>query len=502
MTGLQALLHLSLQPLLVSLFLLPPTNLKLQSQNFQHILTWNEPNDGPLIYYDVFYSTQFNHSPFVRAKKCTNITTQRCDLTKDFTDILEEYVTGVQSFTHYERTNLTILPKPLNPLMDTEVGPPIVDIAACDKCVELSIHPPISYLWNEKEQRNVTMLSKDVFNKMDYVVHMVPSTDAPIILRNIVKDLYTTEISNLLPNTNYCVSVDITEIMNRKQVVSPMKCVVTKGAQRKGDADVYYISVAAAVLAIGLLLVLCTLDKAGYISKKKMLTPNALKSLPNANNLLSGNKEIIPLETLILTETARNIEVEEGPILRAGVQDNASYIANIPAFRFMEQHMRNKDSFIDEELSKDNSSLSIASLQLQGFNISEEARDQAELFLSIVNVTEGPPVVGAMSSITIDCDDINKASNLFTGEKKIDINTISVAVPEDLWSSCRTAESSRLETELRPTCEDPVGTLHFRLFSNVLVLDELQMSSLEDVMKVEDLPCEDDEQCPSDYIKR
>ncbi|XP_077155514.1 interferon alpha/beta receptor 2-like [Ranitomeya variabilis] len=117
MTGLQPLIYLCLQPLLVSVLFQPPTNLRLFSQNFQHVLTWVEPNDEPFISYDVSYSKDYRR--FVPAINCLNITIRRCDLTKHFTDIFSEYKPGVQSFTHKRRSNVTVYQFPLNPKVNS-----------------------------------------------------------------------------------------------------------------------------------------------------------------------------------------------------------------------------------------------------------------------------------------------------------------------------------------------------------------------------------------------
>ncbi|KAM3936012.1 interferon alpha/beta receptor 2 [Leptodactylus fuscus] len=499
MSGLQVSLHLFFQPLLVSMLLQPPNNLSLYSQNFQHVLTWEEPNADPLIYYDVLYSKDSSH--YVPAKNCSHITIRHCDLTKYFTDIMDGYRMGVQSFTRHERSNVTYWPHYLNPQMDTVVGPPIVDIAACDNCIKLSIRPPISYLWNEKKQRNVTMLSRDVFPVVNYMIQLVPSLEAPITLRAISEQHFTTQISPLLPNTNYCVSVTITDIMNYKQVPSSMKCVLTKETQKRGDTSIPYMTVLAVVLAVGFLMILCALDKAGYIRKKKMFTPNVLKSLPNANYLLNVNIESIPDGSLIFTEIVGDLEVIDGPMLRAEVQENASYIPNNPTIIMMEQLLRNENVLTGAEPSTEDSQVSMAILSLPEVNISEEASDQAMLSSSIVNFIEEHQIVGAVSITNMEVPmdnvcrryDTKETSDLLDNRNiTIDLNSVSIADPGDLWTS------SREEPELWHVPEGSGDTMQLRHFSDVLMLDESQESDLQN--DVEDTPCED--QFPSDYVKR
>ncbi|XP_068126576.1 interferon alpha/beta receptor 2-like isoform X2 [Hyperolius riggenbachi] len=232
---LQTLLQLSCLPLFVSAVLLPPKSLKFFSENFQHILTWEDPNDEPSIYYKVEYSQDYR--PFVSTRYCSNISVARCDLTKDFTDIFGNYEAKVQIFTHND-SSLPIISANLNPIAQTLLGPPVVDVIADDLGIQISIHPPVSYLWSEKEQSNVTMLSDDVYPIMTYRILLARPTQTLVYNIQVYEENFTDPITTLLASTRYCVSVNASAMFNDHSVASPEKCVFTKAAKYKRFSDV------------------------------------------------------------------------------------------------------------------------------------------------------------------------------------------------------------------------------------------------------------------------
>ncbi|CAI9607594.1 unnamed protein product, partial [Staurois parvus] len=139
--------------------------------NFQHILTWEDPNNESAIYYKVQYSE--NYQRLVPTRDCTNISIPRCDLTKDFTDIFWK-LCGTKSRSSLIMTHQShFSPIPCTPISDTCLGPPIVDVISDDNGLQISIYPPVSHLWSEKEQHNVTMLSDNVYPLLLYTIQLV-----------------------------------------------------------------------------------------------------------------------------------------------------------------------------------------------------------------------------------------------------------------------------------------------------------------------------------------
>ncbi|KAM5180355.1 interferon alpha/beta receptor 2-like isoform 1-T2 [Mantella aurantiaca] len=326
MTCLQVLL-LCCNPLLVSSVLWPPMNLQFSSQNFQHILTWDDPNNESFIYYKVEYSKDYR--PLVPTRECTNLSIPRCDLTKDFTDIFGNYAAQVQIFTLNDSSDTTFSPSVLSPLSDTWLGPPIVDVILNDNRLQINIRPPVSHLWSENEQRNITMLSNDVYPLLLYTIQLVNSTHTSIWEAEVYKEMYTTVITEVLGSTNYCVSVNASTDLNEHSIASPIKCIFTKAPQVRCDGRTYLIVFifSVIVVVVGLVLFTNIVHQAGSICRKHILPPNALESFPRLKRFLDDNNELSPL-VFIPTEI---IMIESTEEQRAGQEkdtNNSSLTAN------------------------------------------------------------------------------------------------------------------------------------------------------------------------------
>ncbi|XP_075053284.1 uncharacterized protein LOC142139513 [Mixophyes fleayi] len=513
---------------LVSATLQPPTNLKLSSQNFQHILSWEEPNNESLIYYCVEYSESY--SPFTPAMDCSNITTRHCDLTKYLTDIMGSYRTRVHSFTHNDVSNKSYSLDDLTPYANTSLGPPIVHVAACNNCIRLSIQPPVSYLWSEEEQRNVTMLSEYVYPVLDYTVLLWPSAGDPIQIKDVSTENYTNEISSLLPNTNYCISVIASAMNTNNAVASPITCVITKAPQVIGDIRIYVIAISAVFLLILSLLCLITLDKTGFISWKKSFTPNVLKSLPIQETLFNGNNELIPLVSIISMETNGRNENEEVYTTRARLQDNASYIANNADNRVVDQQesgSQDSDCSMEEGISREHSALlDTSNLQLSGVILSEEPSNEDVVSSAEDNILRRHPkfiavsdrrmkvpsedtIIGLSKTGAFTSNTANNMNESFNGSNvfKIDLNSVCVADPEDLCNSLKTLSvKEESEDSVSPhTDGDSIDGQQFRLFSGVFQGDAPRMVNPGyNNNEEEDTSDKDDpnEHLPADYIKR
>lgn len=295
MTCLQVLLQLCVLPIIVSAVLQPPRNPKFSSNNFQHILTWEDPNYELAVYYKVEYSKDYRE--LVPTRDCTNITIPRCDLTKDFTDIFGNYAAQIQIFTHNDSSDSVFSPS-LNPISDTCLGPPIVDVISDDNGLKVSIRPPVSHLWSEKEQRNVTMLSDDVYPLLLYTIQLVKdSTQVSIQETEAGKEIYTKLIPDSMGCSNYCVSVNASSNLNNPSVASPMKCILTKPPRVRCDGRVYWIVVifVVVILVVGLVLFTNILHQAGGVCRKHILTPDVLESFPRVKRFLDDRNELSPL---------------------------------------------------------------------------------------------------------------------------------------------------------------------------------------------------------------
>ncbi|XP_073440830.1 uncharacterized protein, partial [Dendrobates tinctorius] len=300
----------------VSALLLPPKDLTLSSQNFKHILTWRDPNNVTSIFYRVMYSTMF--LDFEDSTDCSNVTTPRCDLSKDLTEINDSYRVRVLCFTdqNYSKPSKSIS---LTPVQNTVLGPPIVDIATCDRGIQVSIQPPVSYLWSKDKQQYVSLVSHDVFARMNCRIMMQNNTEVSFQDEHISEE-NTTFIYSVLPNTNYCVSVSVTADSNsmplKPTIPSKMKCVLTDKLVNGGSSSTVYIIVAVVcgvLLLVGLLFCLYGLDKAGFICRVKTGIPKVLKSLPTSTSTFFDTSDFASPTFSIPVDITEKSEEEQEP---------------------------------------------------------------------------------------------------------------------------------------------------------------------------------------------
>ncbi|XP_063812527.1 interferon alpha/beta receptor 2-like isoform X2 [Pseudophryne corroboree] len=472
MTLLRAILYTCHATLLVSAVLQPPKNIKLLSENFKHILTWEDPNNVSAVYYSVEYS--HNHQKFVSTGNCSNITVRHCDLTKDFTDLRGRYAVLVKSFTN-QSTSEGYLPTMFSPNSNTILGPPIVDVVPCDHCLRVSIQPPVSYLWSEEQQRNVTMLSDDVYPILDYTIQLKNSQTVVSIDVEFGRE-NNTIISNLLPRANYCVSVTVATAINlTPSIPSAPKCVIT-GPNHSNEHNTLLIVVSvvcAVILLVTLLLILFGLDRTGYIFKGKNYIPKVLKSIPASPSAFSGSNDfgwstrIVPVEIM-----EKKIEVED--IKDKEKSCGEGYASRKP---FLTKSVSGTGSG-DQPPSATSSSEESSGPPSDSSEEDTSAQLSAGLDISSA-VSEG----SCSSSTPLPVNALNKtSSSLFSNSGVFDINLNSVAIadPEDAWTGLQGAPKAEPVVLMSPQLAGiTLDTENCRDFPCDISIDELRMPRFE-----------------------
>uniref|UniRef100_A0A8C5MHI6 Interferon alpha/beta receptor 2 n=1 Tax=Leptobrachium leishanense TaxID=445787 RepID=A0A8C5MHI6_9ANUR len=143
----------------------PPRNVHLISENFRHVLTWENDNQGASVRY-MHYSETRQWQP---VPKCSNVTSQQCDLTEYFTELKGYYFGSVQSVGYNKTSEFSNAPI-FHPIENTLLGPPIVHVTACNKCVNVSISPPISHIPSGDKNRTISMLDDNVYPIIEYTI--------------------------------------------------------------------------------------------------------------------------------------------------------------------------------------------------------------------------------------------------------------------------------------------------------------------------------------------
>ncbi|XP_053310514.1 interferon alpha/beta receptor 2 [Spea bombifrons] len=287
----------------------PPWNVQLVSKNFQHVLTWENNNTCASVFYCCYFC---GNSQWVPVDKCSNISSQICVLTEYLTRIHEYYTVRVQSCD----SNVSSKSVYLTPIEDTMLGPPLVGVIGGNQSIKVKINPPVSSIGKEQ---NVSMLSNEVYPVMTYTIMVVQPGKSPWPFINLSKEAvhenYVYVIKDLLPNTNYCVSVSVSTSNNLNgPIASELKCATTN---KDVNVDLIIVCTLVSITLIGLVLLLIALDKAGYLFFGKHFTPKVLKHLTKSESIFYENTEachqacVVPVVVKQKTEEARESGYED-----------------------------------------------------------------------------------------------------------------------------------------------------------------------------------------------
>ncbi|KAM3934646.1 interferon alpha/beta receptor 2-like isoform 1-T3 [Leptodactylus fuscus] len=427
MTGPRALFLPCYVMLQVSAALLPPSNLRLSSENFKHILTWKDPNKASSVYYCVQYQERFQG--FQNVTNCCNITSRQCDLTKDLTNFNSLYQVRVFTFTNQDTAKYASSVH-LTPVQDTILGPPIVNVTPGLHSLHLFIRPPVSHLWSKEKQQYISMLSNDVYPRMECNVSLEPTREGKLD-REIINEEHSSSIPHLMPHTNYCVSVSILRANPNTQTLSkpsPVMCVVTEGQEDNGSSTVYIIVsvIGGVLLLIGLVFFLIGLDKAGYICRAKTTIPKVLKSLPTSESMFSNGSEFTsPTFSIPVEIISQKIEVEQK--LESKV-------------KICEEGYANRKRLLDSDTSGTMTSGELSPDVSSSLGSSGEAKSSTEDDLSGGHLGNGVSTVvselGGSSVDSLPVSALDDSSNLpfdHSGVFNINLNSISIADPA--WAS-------------------------------------------------------------------
>ncbi|XP_040194829.1 interferon alpha/beta receptor 2-like isoform X2 [Rana temporaria] len=483
---------------LVSAILQPPTNLTLVSKNFEHILTWDDPNNISVIYYKVDYQ---DGGTSVSSKSCSNITSRHCDLTKDFIDVVSRYFLQVRSFTDHEVSNIAVLSYGFTPLEETTLGPALVDVVPCIHCINVSIHPPISHLWDEIKQHNVSMVSDEVYPYLEYTVHFVDSAESSHTTK--LTTLNATVILNLRPNTNYCVSVDITSESNIvPNIQSPLKCAITGDVSRVDRTHVILPAVCGSLLLVGLLLCLFALDKAGYIGMHRKFFPKMLKSLPQSESRYSGSNECISPTYIVPVEVvSKEIDVEKN-------QESEDH--------YKEGGYASRKKLLDSDTSAGDSSGAVLSCNSSSLESSDQMTGSSdEERISTMHPVDLDIITDSSGSFSpIPTTALESSSDLSfnnSGVFNVNLNSICMGNPVNTWTGLENGGSLEVKATDEADMKSDQGLSlngDISACTSIVLVDlqptpiEYDSDNYEDDLSDNGDNCDVDDQVVSGYMRR
>ncbi|XP_023782212.1 interferon alpha/beta receptor 2 isoform X2 [Cyanistes caeruleus] len=255
----------------VPLCQLEKIKLQMDSHNFQHILSWQEERDPAVpASYNVLYRDRRNQT-WLSAQQCSGIAQLSCELTEDFKDTSAVYyyfvqsVGGAQVLSSYEHE--------FQPLIQTILGPPEVNITSCPSCINVTIKLPTSHYRDKGKLLSLI----DIYKELDYDITLKSlEGEHKRPRQKTTEEVFSTVIEELYPGRNYCVSVVVTASLNKHSIPSPWKC-ATAGSQ--AQQGYHEIAVAGAVcFSLIIAAVLKCVHAAGFIDPKISL-PQSLECI-------------------------------------------------------------------------------------------------------------------------------------------------------------------------------------------------------------------------------
>nr|XP_038021894.1 interferon alpha/beta receptor 2 isoform X2 [Anas platyrhynchos]XP_038021896.1 interferon alpha/beta receptor 2 isoform X2 [Anas platyrhynchos]XP_038021897.1 interferon alpha/beta receptor 2 isoform X2 [Anas platyrhynchos]XP_038021900.1 interferon alpha/beta receptor 2 isoform X2 [Anas platyrhynchos] len=283
----------------------PPFELKMESHNFEHILSWQAVTDPNVTaHYRVQYYDRRN---WMIAQNCSYIEHLSCNLTEDFKNISSEYSVRVQSFVGtkvFTSSELRFVPH-----TDTWLGPPEVNISSCLSCINVTVKLPTPHLRNN--EKLVSLF--DIYEEIEYSITLkTPDREHKMPLETTTKETFSTVIRELHPNANYCVSVTVSASLNKHSTSSDWKCATAGSVAQQGYYSASFASAICFALVLGI--VLKCMHWGGYILQKK--------SLPRTLVFIGGTIRYSPCT--FVTEKTESVEIIYKEIKKKAVGSSVS----------------------------------------------------------------------------------------------------------------------------------------------------------------------------------
>ncbi|XP_039912905.1 interferon alpha/beta receptor 2 isoform X2 [Hirundo rustica] len=267
-----------------------PYNPRMDSYNFQHVLSWQAERDPAVpASYNVLYRDRRSQN-WMSAEQCSGIAQLSCELTEEFKDTSTMYAVLVQGTAGAQVLNSSVLY--FEPFTQTILGPPEVNITSCPNCINVTIKLPTSHF---REKGKVLSLI-DIYEELYYDITL-KSLDGEHKRprQKTAEEVFSTVIEELYPSRNYCVSVAVTASLNKHFIPSPWKCATADSEARLG----YHEAAVAGALCVALIIaaVVKCVHAAGFILPRISL-PHTLACIRKLaySPWVSESEEVAPVE--------------------------------------------------------------------------------------------------------------------------------------------------------------------------------------------------------------
>ncbi|XP_066033329.1 interferon alpha/beta receptor 2 isoform X2 [Chamaea fasciata] len=238
-----------------------PYKLQMESQNFQHVLSWQAERDPAVpASYNVLYRERRRQN-WLSAQQCSGTAQLSCELTEEFKDSSTMYILLVQSMGGAQVLNSSVLY--FEPFSQTYLGPPEVNVTSCPNCINVTIKLPATHFRKEGKLQSLI----DIYEELNYDITLKSQDGEHKRPRQTTtEEVFSTVIEELYPSRNYCVSVAVSASLNKHFIPSPWKCVTADAEARQG----YHEAAVAGAVCVSLVIVavLKCAHAAGFILQK------------------------------------------------------------------------------------------------------------------------------------------------------------------------------------------------------------------------------------------
>ncbi|TFK06810.1 Interferon alpha/beta receptor 2 [Platysternon megacephalum] len=402
----------------------PPQKLTMNSQNFQHILSW-EPGSNTTMptYYNVMYiGLSGSDKEWKIPKECSNTTRLFCNLTKEYEECTYTYIAMVQSLTEHGKLNSSIFEFP--PYRSTYLGPPAVNLTACPTCINVTVKLPAAYL---KESSLI-----DIYQKLDYTI-TVESFDRKekIPIKNETsEESFSYVVGSLHSNTNYCVSVAVAASLNDHSIPSALKCIITRSNTQPGYGIIPILSGGLVSLVIGIFLL--GLYKGGFICLKSKPWPKVLETTNKLHRSVHepDPENVCSVQVMYKEMNKKEWEYSYDDDSESDSENSGEYTRHVILGRVPSSHAKS-NTFVHQTIDCTSAESSSQATEL----LSSDAENSEE-HQSVIRENETTSRVFFHPSSEVNSSSTSELSN--SACFNINLNTVMLGDPDKTWDDSAT----------------------------------------------------------------
>ncbi|XP_021041168.1 interferon alpha/beta receptor 2 isoform X2 [Mus caroli] len=233
-------------------------------RNSRLILSWELKNkSGPSANYTLWYTVMSKDENLTKVKNCSDTTKSSCDVTDKWLEGMESYV----AIVIVRRGDLTVCRcsdymVPANAPLE----PPEFEIVGFTDHINVTMEfPPVTSKIIRERMRSTPFVIKE------QIGDSVRKKHEPKV--NNVTGNFTFVLRDLLPKTNYCVSLYFDD---DPAIKSPLKCIVLQPGQESGLSEFAKVGgITSCLIVMVFVSTIIILKRIGYICLKDNL-PNVL----------------------------------------------------------------------------------------------------------------------------------------------------------------------------------------------------------------------------------